>query len=243
MIKFGNDIIKVNNSWLTTGEPTPPGPVFPYRTVRMKSTKYSDDFMIFAENFHEDDGEGGVYIIDNVIANGVNYGTQYYYTQEAAIRIANKFSAEYEGWHLPSQAEFADIWFIAAELSPDPYFPWSDVFNYMASTSGWDNNLNGLNTFGFNAEPVGTVLYASNTVYPVNPPILMYYGSVVGYWNTQTSTSPTSQNLSWCSLYQPEWDTSTSPSKQSSGLILFRSPSGPNNYAYSVRLVKDLSTN
>jgi len=26
MIKFGNDIIKVNNSWLTTGEPTPPGP-------------------------------------------------------------------------------------------------------------------------------------------------------------------------------------------------------------------------
>lgn len=231
MIKFGNDIIKVNNSWLTTGEPTPPGPVFPYRTVRMTSTNKSDDYMVFAENFHEDDGEGGVYIIDNVTANGVNYGTQYYYTQEAAIRIANKFSAEYEGWHLPSQLELVNIWFIAGQSSPTPEWPWGDIFDNLSSTSGWDNNLNGLNTFGFNAEPVGTIwLYNSN---------LMYNGSVVGYWNSNTSTSYLAQNLSWCSLYNPEWNTSSTPVKQAGGYV-FRSTG---NYAYSVRLVKDLSTN
>ena len=34
MIKFGNDIIKVNNSWLNPGEPTPPGPD-PYNPLNL----------------------------------------------------------------------------------------------------------------------------------------------------------------------------------------------------------------
>lgn len=160
MIKFGNDIIKVNNSWLTTGEPTPPGPVFPYKTVQITRSDYDETW--FAENLHEDDGGDGIYRVDNVTANGVDYGTQYFYSQSAARRIANNF----EGWHLPTYYEYYKLLKMDATYS-------LLYFDYWASTSGWNNNLNGNDVVGFNAIPVGEYIYGQG---------IQKVGSFAGYW-------------------------------------------------------------
>jgi uncharacterized protein (TIGR02145 family) len=93
-----------------------------------------------AKNLDVDDGGSGIYTA-NVTANGVDFGTQYYYTTAAAKRIADTLT----GWHLPTSGE------------------WNTLLNYVGtanagkrlkSTTGWNGTGNGLDTYGFSAIPV-----------------------------------------------------------------------------------------
>ena len=94
------------------------------------------------KNLDIDDGQGGVYIRHNVTANGVNYGTQYYYTLAAAQRIANNIP----GWHLPDENEIGNLALTAGG--------WEVAGGKLKSTTGWNDN-NGTDDYGFNSIPVG----------------------------------------------------------------------------------------
>lgn len=114
-----------------------------------------------------DDGQGGIIKVNNVTAHGVNMGTVYYYTWDAAKRIANSIS----GWHLPTRSE------------------WTSFLNYIKntndysltirSTTAWD--VNGNNATGFNAYPIGYKSTAGG--------LIDLLGDGVQYWS---STSPES---------------------------------------------------
>ena len=67
--------------------------------VQIGSQKWLDS------NLSIDDGGSGIVHQDNVTVNGVNFGTQYYYTRDAAQRIVNTLS----GWHLPSYNEMQTL--------------------------------------------------------------------------------------------------------------------------------------
>lgn len=128
-----NKIWKLDNKWVNKPEVVPPEPVIDEVTIGTQTWKNV--------NLAIDDGESGIAKIDNVTANGVNFGTQYYYSNAAANRIANTIS----GWRLPTTSD------------------WQTLISYLGtdynvrgikSTSGWNNN-NGTNSLGFNSLPVG----------------------------------------------------------------------------------------
>lgn len=100
-----------------------------------------------AENLAIDDGGSGIYTA-NVTTNGVDFGTQYYYTSGAALRIANSV----DNWHLPNSADWTTlVSYVGGK---------SSAGNALKSTAGWYNDGNGSDTYGFSAIPVG---YYSDT--------------------------------------------------------------------------------
>ena len=119
--------------------PTPPGPTFDEVTIGTQTW--------MAKNLDIDDGGEGIYHYDNVTANGVNFGTQYYYTFDAATRIANSIP----GWHLPSKEEFQTL------IS----YVGSNSGTKLKSSSGWNDSTstsgsgNGTDNYYFTALPVG----------------------------------------------------------------------------------------
>ena len=114
--------------------PEPPGPSFDEVTIGSQTW--------MAKNLSIDDGGEGIYIFDNVTANDVNFGTIYYYTQEAANRIAGNI----EGWHLPTIAELNSLQSYIGGSSSNA--------NSLGSISGWQYH-NGTNETGLNLIPVG----------------------------------------------------------------------------------------
>lgn len=163
--KNGN-ILKVNGNWLNPHvepePPEPPGPVFDEVTIGTQTW--------MTKNLAIDDGGGEVYYKDNVTANGVNFGTQYYYTWAAAVRVASSI----EGWHLPTAYEWNDlVTYIGGS-------PWSDELagNKLKSTTGWDNGNNGTDDYGFTAFPVGQL---TDKVY--------YQGRFTYFWTASGSGS------------------------------------------------------
>ena len=93
-----------------------------------------------SKNLAIDDGGEGIY------TQTVNYGngniTEYYYTWDAAVRVANSIS----GWHLPTSSEWA-----ALETAVGGY----SNGNKIKSTTGWEYDANGTDDFGFAAYPAG----------------------------------------------------------------------------------------
>ena len=96
-MKFNGKVMKFGNYWGTSGSVIPPAPVFDEVTIGTQTW--------MAKNLAIDDGGEGIFIFDNLSANNVNFGTQYYYTYDAAERIA----ASIEGWHLPSSNEWRNV--------------------------------------------------------------------------------------------------------------------------------------
>ena len=94
-------------------------------------------------NLAVDDGGAGIVRVDNVTANGVNFGTQYYYTYDAAVRVAASIS----GYHLPT----VNDWYNEVIM-----IGWEPAgAKKLNSTSGWSDNANGTDEYGFNSLPVG----------------------------------------------------------------------------------------
>lgn len=137
---INNKILTVNNKWGEMYEeptPTPPGPSFDEVTIGTQTW--------MSKNLAIDDGGEGITIKENVTANGVNFGTQYYYTWAAAVRVANSIN----GWHLPTKAEWETLVSYAGGSN--------SALNKLRSTTGWYNNSNGTDDYGFTGLPTGYI--------------------------------------------------------------------------------------
>ena len=119
------------------------------------------------KNLAVDDGQGGIY------TGTVNYGhgdvLEYYYTQQAAVRVASSIS----GWHLPTDSEFETL---INYIS-------SGIVNKLKSTYGW-KTTNGIDAYGFCALPAG---YHFSTPYRV--------GEITDFW---TATQYSDEKHAFC---------------------------------------------
>lgn len=165
MLILNKNILTIGGNRLECGPltpptpPTPPGPIFDEVTIGTQTWT--------SKNLDIDDGGEGIIINENVTANGVNFGNQYYYTWDAANRIVNSIS----GWHLPSQSEWGRL---KKYLNNDT--------TTVKSTSGWNNNNNGTNTTGLNILPLGLVETSTNS----------NLGKNAHFWTTNTYNSTSS---------------------------------------------------
>ena len=100
-----------------------------------------------SKNLAIDDGGTGIY------TQTVNYGqgdvVEYYYTWDAAVRVANSIS----GWHLPSKNEWDILLSFAENSAPK-----------LKSTYGWLYN-NGTDNYNFTILPVGYLEYTNRYNY------------------------------------------------------------------------------
>ena len=123
-----------------------------------------------AKNLAIDDGQGGIY------TQTVNYGqgdvTEYYYTWEAAVRVA----ASVSGWHLPTWPEYQTL---KNEVGS------STAGTKLKSTYGWSSG-NGTDDYGFSAFPAG-YRGTNGTFYE--------FATWSGFW---TSTESDSTNSKIC---------------------------------------------
>ena len=61
-----------------------------------------------------------------------------------------------EGWHLPSITEFETLFTAVGGVQDEDYaYRWNGTGTVLKSTSGWYNDGNGTDTFGFSALPAG----------------------------------------------------------------------------------------
>ena len=123
---------------------------------------------------------------------------EHYYTWDAAKRVAEKI----KGWHLPTIAELD---FLAANAGGREV-----CGNKLKAVSGWDDDGNGTDDFGFSALPAGSY---DGSFY--------YLGSYANFWTATEGNSS--------SAYYRSFDTGAS----------MDSYSNSKNFQYSVRLVKD----
>lgn len=144
MLGHNGAILRHNTKWLGEVIPSPvppgpePGPSFDEVTI--------NGLTWTAKNLDIDDGLGGVYTHTHDYGQGSV--TEYYYTWDAAVRIAAKI----DGWHLPSGEE----WVVIA--GPDTSS--SETYGRdLKSTYGWYNSqmepANGIDTYGFAVFPAG----------------------------------------------------------------------------------------
>lgn len=100
------------------------------------------------KNLAIDDGLGGIY------TRTVNYGqgdvVEYYYTWDAANRVANSI----QGWHIPTNEDWNTLATFAGGSA--------NAGTKLKSTYGW-NQYNGEDTYGFSVFPAG--LRGSNGTY------------------------------------------------------------------------------
>lgn len=116
-----------NDKWLIKKE----GPTFDSVTIGSQTW--------MSKNLAIDDGQGGIY------TQTVNYGqgdvTEYYYTWDAAVRVA----ASIQGWHLPTENEWRTLaTAVGATIAGTK----------LKSTYGWSSG-NGTDDFGFAVFPAG----------------------------------------------------------------------------------------
>ena len=94
-----------------------------------------------SKNLAIDDGQGGI------ATRTLNYGqgnvVEYYYTWDAAVRVASSIL----GWHLPT----TDEWYALAEAVGGS----STAGTKLKSTYGWNSDGNGTDDFGFTIFPAG----------------------------------------------------------------------------------------
>lgn len=135
--------------------PDPPPPTIP--VVLMPDGNYwtSVDLDI-------DDGQDGVSRFGNVTVNGYNFGTQYYYTHEAAMRIASNI----QGYHLPTIQEVTTL---MNSVGGSSY----DISLKLRNTYGWDD-YQGTDDYGFTVLPVGNKVYNFDS--------LEWTGYTTHYW-------------------------------------------------------------
>lgn len=119
-----------------------------YRTVQI------GDQCWMAENLNYNTNEEGCWNYLNSESNGQLYGKLY--SMEAALIVSP------DGWHLPSDEEWkilegtVDTQFAVGDMEWDDWgYRGFDAGLRLKSTTGWDENGNGTDAFGFNALPGG----------------------------------------------------------------------------------------
>lgn len=116
----------------------------PWQTVTIGGKKWMN------QNLAYSDGGDGIYT-ENVTVNGVNLGTQYYYTWAAANRVAGKIN----GWHLPTYSEAQSLYNGAGGSTV--------AGQRLKSKTGWNSNGNGTDQYGFEGYPCGRRYNSSNS--------------------------------------------------------------------------------
>lgn len=137
MLILNKNILTIGGNRLEGGPltpPEPPGPSFDEVTIGTQTW--------MSKNLAIDDGGEGIVIKENVTANGVNFGTVYYYTKAAALRVASSI----DGWHLPGTWDYVNL----------INYIGTNAASKLCSTSGW-NNTNGTDDYGFTALPTGRI--------------------------------------------------------------------------------------
>ena len=133
MLTYNHSVLTNNGSWLTDGSVTPPpGPTFDSVTIGYQ--------VWMSKNLAIDDGQGGIYT--QTVNDGQGNVVEYYYTWDAAVRVAASIS----GWHLPTTAEWDTL--AAAVGGTDT------AGTKLKSTYGW-GNYGGTDDFDFTAFPAG----------------------------------------------------------------------------------------
>lgn len=144
MLGHNGAILRHNTKWLGEAIPSPVPPTPSFDEVTINGLTWT------AKNLDVDDGLGGVYTHTHDYGHG--NVTEYYYTWDAAVRIAAKI----DGWHLPSRAEW-----VAIAGNDDSYY--DDYGKYLKSTYGWRQyhpteehpDGNGIDAYGFAIFPAG----------------------------------------------------------------------------------------
>ena len=154
-----------------------------------KTVKIGDQIWM-NKNLAIDDGGDGITINEET--------GEHYYTWDAAKRVAEKI----KGWHLPTIAEWD---FLAANAGGREV-----CGNKLKAASGWDNDGNGTDDFGFSALPAG-----------------FYYGSFISLGSRAYFWTAT-ENYSSNAYYRYF--------KSGASMNSYRYNK---YYQYSVRLVKD----
>jgi len=126
--------------WFNGGsEPGPgPSPIY-WNEVKIGDQTWAD------ANLAYDDGGEGILIVPDVTVNGVNFGTQYYYRSDAAMRLLKNWNnLPFNGWHIATQIDGSLLYNHVA----------GDALSLM-TTSGWNDDNNGNNLNHFNGAPLG----------------------------------------------------------------------------------------
>lgn len=128
-------------------------------------------------NLAIDDGDEGIYRADNVVSTyggGLDMGTQYYYTHEAAMRVA---AAVGNGWRYPTKDDVDD--FINAMGG---YYPQGEgAATKLKTTSGWGSATyigNGTDELGFHCIPAGYWRFSTSS--PDSVSALGYFSCLTG---------------------------------------------------------------
>lgn len=127
------------------------------------------------KNLAINDGQGGI------VTQTVNYGqgdvVEYYYTWEAAVRVA----ASIPGWHLPSYSEMWDTLRKAVDVG-------ANAGTKLKSTYGWSSG-NGTDDYGFAAFPAGTWTSGGG---------FSKFGNYAYFWTSTQHSSYTTQAYYCC---------------------------------------------
>lgn len=167
------------------------------------------DQVWMAENLAYDCGNGcWVYNDDEI--NVVTMGRLY--TWEAAQDACP------EGWHLPSDIEWEELaYYVSQEKGPYEKVQggddWNDLAIHLKSVTGWNNDSNGTDDFGFNGQPTGGRSYNNDS---------FHKGEYV-YWWSSTSATETNAWFRYMSYFNQ----------------YFLRDFLKKDYAFSVRCVKD----
>lgn len=149
------------------------------------------------KNLAIDDGLGGIY------TQTVNYGqgdvVEYYYTWDAAVRVAASIS----GWHLPTKTEWDTLITTAGGDSI--------AGTKLKSTYGWIDNGNGTDDYGFTILPAGDWS-------PYSGPI--DFGRYAYFWSaTENSSSAYCTNITKFNGMITTWGTESKTYSMSLRLV------------------------
>ena len=154
LLKIGNRVLKIGGRVLRPC--TPPAPTYDEVTIGSQTW--------MSKNLAIDDGQSGIY------TQTVNYGqgdvTEYYYTWEAAVRVA----ATVQGWHLPTMSEWDAL---ASAVGGR-----STAGTKLKSSYGW-NSGNGTDDYYFAAFPAGS--WRSGSFHSL--------GSYANFWTSNERSS------------------------------------------------------
>lgn len=128
LLKIANRVLKIGGRVLTQSQ------------SQIPEVQIGDQIWM-SKNLAIDDGLGGIY------TQTVNYGpgpvVEYYYTWDAAVRVAESV----QGWHLPTTTEWSAL---ATAVGGN-----SIAGRKLKSTYGWNGDWNGTDDYGFSAFPAG----------------------------------------------------------------------------------------
>lgn len=132
-----------------------------------------------------------------------------------------------EGWKIPTRDEWTTL-ILAAGGDVGANEKWTNGGIALKSKTGWDENGNGTDEYGFNVKPAG-FKYSFNSYSSVSGGPFSYHGSSAVFWTTYRQTRTGTQTISFSAKDQ----------SQSSTVYYVNYSFTENSEAASVRCIRD----